>query len=225
MFDIEKVIKDTVHTDWKDILLDIVQAYKNSINEEISKDCNIMPSRENMFRCFNFVNIHDIKVIILGQDPYHTPGVADGLCFSTHDTHSINRTPPSLMNIFKELQRTHGKSRKNTNLEDLARQGVLLMNTSFSVIIHKPNSHKKIWRSFTIDILRWMRCNIRNTCIMLWGNDAIQLGKIMCDTDNLVLTHTHPSPLSRKPFVGCNHFIECDRYLESKNKDKIVWIE
>ena len=225
--DIEKLIEDTVQTDWKHVLLSIVQTCKNQINLDMSKEYDtydksmIMPCDTNMFRCFNFFDVKDTKVIILGQDPYHTIDVADGLCFST----SQSRLPPSLINVFKELERTHNQKRRNGNLEDWSKQGVLLMNTSLSVLINKPNSHSKIWKRFTDAIITWIGENIKETCIMLWGNDAKKTGVPLYNTDNLILTHTHPSPLSRKPFVGCNHFIECDKYLEEKGKIKIMWIE
>ena len=222
IMDIERLISDTVSTDWKDVLLTIVKPFKVNINTDMKQYDRtiVMPSYNNMFRCFNYFNVKDTKVIILGQDPYHTLDVADGLCFST----SKERLPPSLINVFKELMRTHHVMRKDGNLEDWAKQGVLLMNTSLSVLINKPNSHSKIWKPFTNAILEWISDNITCACIMLWGNDAKKSGSVLCNTENMILTHTHPSPLSRKPFTGCNHFIECDRYLEEKGRDKIEWI-
>lgn len=224
---IEELIYDNLRTDWKDVLIRIVGEYKDEIDRLISEQKenygneSIMPIDDNIFRCFGYFNICDTKVIILGQDPYSTPGVADGLCFS-HNAYSYKNLQPSVKNIFKELSRTHNMLRENGNLEDWARQGVLLLNTSLTVLVGRPQSHIKIWKKCMGSLLKWMSENLSGVCIMLWGNDAKNAGKVFTGTDNLVLEHTHPSPLSRVSFIGCDHFKRCDEYLGEDKK--IDWI-
>lgn len=225
---IERLIEERVKTDWKNVLKYVVSDYKDDINRLISEqkekygNDSIMPIDDNIFRCFNYFNIIDTKVIILGQDPYSTHGVADGLCFS-HNVYNYKKLQPSVKNIFKELSRTHNILRENGNLDDWACQGVLLMNTSLTVLVGKPQSHVKIWKKFMVSLLKWMSENLKGVCIMLWGNDAKNAGKEFIGTDNLILVHTHPSPLSRVSFIGCDHFRRCDEYLGEDKK--INWIE
>ena len=198
-----------------------MQPYKEKINRELSKEYeiyledNIYPPKEFIFRCFNYFNINETRAIILGQDPYQNKGYADGLSFSISGS---NKTPKSLNNIFKELERSYGIKRTKNSLEDWAEQGVLLLNTSLTVIDNNSGSHIKIWKEFINSILEWIGNNVKDICIMLWGNHAISYSNLF--TNQLILTHTHPSPLSRKPFMGNNHFIECNKYC----KKMIKWL-
>lgn len=209
--DIEKLISDTVKTNWKPILLSIVQDHKDFINTELTNryeffgEENIFPNKNLIFNCFNQFDIEDLKCIIIGQDCYHTRGVANGLCFSQN----TEKPQPSLNNIFKELHRCFGITRTNTDLTDWAKQGCLLLNMSLTVLENKPNSHAKIWNNFTDDIMKYIANNFSGITIMLWGNYAMCVEKHFVNNKNKILKAGHPSPLNtKKPFVGCNHFLE-----------------
>lgn len=221
MFNIEILINE-ITTDWKDVLLELIQPYKNNINKILSdeynkySDDNIYPSKDNIFRCFNFFNIKDLQVIIVGQDPYQNKGFADGLSFSVS---SNIKTPRSLNNIFKELYNSYNIERINNNLDDWSSQGVLMLNTSLTVIDSKSGSHMKIWKDFTYSILHWVANNLKHKIsIMLWGNHAISYSKLFNNENFLILTHTHPSPLSRKIFVGNRHFILSNEFINKQIK-------
>lgn len=222
--DIEKIILE-IKTDWKDILLELIQPYKNKINDLYNTKEEIYPDNNKIFDCFNYFNINDLQVIILGQDPYQNTNYANGLCFSTPNT-LLTKTnkkfiPASLKNIFKELKNNYNKERIDTDLSDWSLQGVLLLNVSLSVIKDKSGSHLHIWKDFTNDILNWISCNLNNKiCIMLWGNYAKSYSYIFNKTNFYILEHTHPSPLSRKPFIGNNHFILCNNFITKP----IIWL-
>jgi uracil-DNA glycosylase len=160
-------------------------------------------------------------VVICGQDPYHTPGVANGLAFDAVGT----RTPPSLRNIFKEVIRTYPESK--CNIEEWAKQGVLMFNRSMTVDASKPNSHVSDWKPITNKMIQRMndhwKAHARRVVFLLWGNNAKELKEFIDDTYHLVLTHTHPSPLSRKPFVGNDHFKLCNDHFGQEGFDKIRW--
>lgn len=220
-----KNLINNIETDWKDILLSIIEPYANNIDKELNESKQkytknfIYPKEQDIFRCFNYFNVNEMKVLILGQDPYHTPNVAMGLAFSCPNNVQM---PPSLRNIFKELQRCYnGELRTNTDLSDWSKQGVLLLNTSLSVVINTPNGHSNIWKDFINDLLKYIG-NMKDIVVMLWGNSAKQY-KILFK-DCYILEHTHPSPLSRKPFIGNNHFVLCNEYLREKGKEEIIWV-
>jgi len=211
--DIKKLIKDTVKTDWKDILIKCVEPYEKQINNKLSHEyagkVSVFPEKSLIFNCFNYFNLAELKCIIIGQDCYHTNGVANGLCFS-HSQQKNNRLQPSLRNIFKELQRTEGVMRCNSDLSDWAQQGCLLLNMSLTVLEGKPNSHVNIWKDFMNSVVKWIAENVKNVCIMLWGNFAQLVDVYFKDTENIILKAGHPSPLNTKhPFVGCGHFEKC----------------
>lgn len=178
---------------------------------------NVYPPEHLRYKAFELCP--NPEVIIIGQDPYHTPGVADGLAFSTQ----CGKIPPSLRNILIELEASTGIGRTNPDLSDWARQGVLLMNTALSVEEGKPGSHAKLWRDFTKSKLEELSQK-RNLVVMLWGNHAKKYRKIFTREDTLILEAAHPSPLSaHKGFFGCNHFELCNRYLVSKGRLPIDW--
>ena len=183
----------------------------NNLNN--SKTC---PKTENVFKCFTYFDVLDTKVVICGQDPYHTESVATGLAFEC-----MGKIQPSLRNIFKEVKRTYPDS--ECNIEEWAKQGVLLFNRAFTVELNKPNSHTKYWKSTTNNMIaklsKYWRENDKQIIFMLWGRNAQEL-EFFIDTDyHIILKHTHPSPLSRKPFMGNNHFVICNEHLN----DKIEW--
>lgn len=211
-----------IPTKWKDILHDLVQPYKEEINDYISNEYLnltedfIFPPKKVIFNAFHHFEPEDLKVIIIGQDTYHNIGQANGLCFSVNEG---IKTPPSLRNIFKELERCYETKRINTDLTDWSKQGVLLLNVGLTVGINKPGKHIHIWRPFIEKILEYINNNNKKICVMAWGNFAKDVIKNINKENNLILTYTHPSPLSRHVFE-CNHFIECNKYLEKE----IKWI-
>lgn len=211
--DIKKLINESVITNWKDVLINCIEPYEDIINTKLSNEYattkNIFPDISLVFNCFNYFNVEDIKCIIIGQDCYHTPGVANGLCFS-HSQQKNNRLQPSLRNIFKELQRTEGFMRSNSDLSDWAQQGCLLLNMSLTVLEGTPNSHANIWSDFMNNVIKWIAGNVKNVCVMLWGNFAQKVEIYFNETNNIILKAGHPSPLNTKhPFVGCGHFKKC----------------
>ncbi|MBP5779333.1 MAG: uracil-DNA glycosylase, partial [Campylobacter sp.] len=174
---------------------------------------------------FNAVNItpfDEVKVVILGQDPYHGLNQAMGLSFSVPKGVKI---PPSLINIFKELQMEFGyEIPKNGDLTDWAKQGVLLLNSSLSVAANKPNSHSKFgWQIFTDSVIKILSQKRQNLVFMLWGNYAKAKANLIDENRHLILKAAHPSPLAGGAFFGCNHFKKCNEYLKSHNKNEIDW--
>jgi uracil-DNA glycosylase len=224
-----------IQTNWKDVLQHIMNGkeYSHSIDSQIDVDIikyqgdlNVYPPQHLVFNAFNWFDVEDLKVVILGQDPYINEGEAMGLAFSVPEGF---KCPPSLRNVFKELERQYGVVRRNTDLTDWAQQGVLLLNTALTVLQGKSGHHMKIWKDFTIEVLAWILINKTDVVFMLWGNwaqDVFSLateraGNIRTSQRFLVLRHTHPSPLSRKPFVGCGHFGLCDEFLQERS---IKWV-
>ena len=189
-----------------------------NLNEKLNNlnNSEICPKTENVFKCFTYFDVLETKVVICGQDPYHTENVATGLAFECN-----GKIQPSLRNIFKEVKRTYPDS--ECNIEEWAQQGVLLFNRALTVELNKPNSHTKYWKSTTNDMIaklnKYWKENDKQIIFMLWGRNAQEL-EAFIDTDyHIILKHTHPSPLSRKPFIGNNHFVICNDHLN----DKIVW--
>jgi uracil-DNA glycosylase len=217
-----------VKTDWKDILLNIGKKYRETINMQFTKDnavfqgeLLIVPPQHLIFNAFDQFNIDQLKVCIIGMDPYIKRGEAMGLSFSVPEG---IKCPPSLRNIFKELHAEFGIYRENTNLTDWAQQGILLLNTALTTIEGKTGHHIKIWKDFIQDVLVYITKNCGNIVYILWGNHAQQFEDLIDTTSNLVLKHSHPSPLSRKPFVGNNHFKMCNEYLKLCRKKEITWV-
>jgi uracil-DNA glycosylase len=211
-----KIIEKTA---WSRVLLNLWENHKNEI-EGILDDETTLPKNEDIFKAFTFFKEEDLKVVILGQDVYQNEGLANGLCFSVPNGYKI---PPSLRNIFKELERTYGIKRTDTDLSDWARQGVLLLNTALTVKMNISGSHTKQWKNFTRDLIKYIG-SFEHIVFILWGNHAQSFIEYIDIDKNLVLTHTHPSPLSRKPFMGNNHFQLCNDYLEKTHKYSIKWV-
>lgn len=183
----------------------------------------VFPHPSKIFRAFEYFDPKDTKVVILGQDPYHTPGVAHGLSFSTESSNSI---PPSLQNIFKEIELEYGSPiNKDPDLTRWAKQGVLLLNASLTVKAGEANSHADYgWHLFTDAIIRALSDNEEHIVFMLWGAFA---GKKESEIDwmkHAVLKAPHPSPLSaHKGFFGCNHFKQANEYLKQNGRGEIDW--
>ncbi len=216
---------NNIITDWKGVLeLETKQPYWNQLQATVSQAYekkDVFPLEEHLFAAFNYFNIRDLKVVILGQDPYHNFDQANGLAFSVN----TKKLPPSLKNIFKELKNDLGITRVNGDLTDWAKQGVLLLNTSLTVIAHEPQSHSKIgWTNFTDNIIRYINLNCESIIFVLWGNSAIQKIKLIDETKHYVLKSAHPSPLSaRKGFINNNHFSKINNILKDISKSRIEW--
>jgi uracil-DNA glycosylase len=180
------------------------------------------PDAKNIFRAFDLTPFEKVKVVILGQDPYHTPGAAMGLCFSVPDG---NRPQPSLKNIFKEIESDLGAKRTHTDLTDWAEQGVFLLNAVLTVRAGEAGSHaKKGWERFTDSAIRHLADEREHLVFILWGSYAISK-KALIDTDrHLVLTAVHPSPLSaHRGFFGSKPFSQTNAYLEQTGQAPIRW--
>ena len=182
------------------------------------------PTKEQLFSAFNYCSFNDLKVVIIGQDPYHDIRQANGLCFSVNDG---MKHPPSLKNIFKELQSDLGKPiPESGNLESWAAQGVLLLNATLSVRVHEAGSHqKKGWEQFTDAIIQYISDNKQDVVFLLWGGFAKKKGKKIDKSKHHVLETGHPSPLSanRGYWFGNKHFSKTNSFLDSRNLKTISW--
>lgn len=212
---------------WKELLKDeFEKEYFISLIDFVKKEYKeqlIYPKAKNIFKALDISAVDDIKVVIIGQDPYHAEGQANGLCFSVDDNIKI---PPSLKNIFKEIHRDLGIDTPDSgNLERWAKQGVLLINSVLTVRHSQAASHQnKGWEIFTDAIVAAINNRCEGVVYMLWGNYAHKKGEVIDTSKNLVLKSVHPSPLSaHRGFIGCGHFSIANDYLKSKGKSPIEW--
>ena len=209
-----KLLKENIDENFKKELFTFIN------NEYRTK--LVFPPKEKIFNALNIVPVDKIKVVIIGQDPYHTLGQADGLAFSC-----FNGTPqPSLTNIFKEISSDLGLVMSgNTNLESWAKQGVLLLNTSLTVLQGQPASHSKIgWQTITREIIKIVNKQNQPIVFMLWGNHAKTFMEELNNPNHLVLTSAHPSPFSAySGFFGCKHFSKCNSFLIENGVTPIDW--
>jgi uracil-DNA glycosylase len=184
----------------------------------------IYPPGRLIFNAFDKCNFEDVKVVIIGQDPYHGAGQANGLCFSVNDGVKM---PPSLLNIFKEIQQDLGKPIPSTgNLERWAVQGVLLLNATLTVRAGQAGSHQnKGWETFTDAVIKIVSEQKEGIVFMLWGKYAQDKGRIIDAQKHCVLKAPHPSPMVQKPpfFVGCGHFSRANEYLKKRGLKEIDW--
>ena len=216
-----------VNNEWLSIFKsEINKKYFKFIIEELEScaEENILcPSPKNIFKAFKKTSFSSLKVVIVGQDPYHGRGQANGLSFAVNNDQI---TPPSLKNIFNEVENDL-KIRTNTkkNLESWADQGVLMLNSSLSVKSGKPNSHQNLgWNKFTDKILKHISGNKNNVVFFLWGNFAKQKKQLIDKNKHLILSSSHPSPLSSYiSFNGCKHFSKSNKYLKQNNLNEINW--
>lgn len=187
------------------------------------RHATIYPRGSEIFNAFAHCPFDRVKVVIIGQDPYHEPGQAHGLCFSVQDG---TRFPPSLVNIFKEITDDVGRpTPKSGNLTRWADQGVLLLNATLTVRAHAAGSHQgRGWETFTDAVIRSLNAERQHLVYMLWGAYAQQKGACIDTTHNLVLTSPHPSPLSaRRGFFGNHHFSRANDYLVASGQTPIEW--
>ncbi len=212
------------HNNWDLILQDEMQKsyfkyIKDFIKEErLSK--TIYPPAQDLFNAFKLTDFNDIKVVILGQDPYHGEKEAMGLSFSVRKG---VRTPPSLKNIFKELKDDLNIERTNTDLTDWARQGVFLLNTVLTVEKDKANSHKDIgWEIFTNYVIKQINDRLDGIVFILWGKQARDKKRIITNPSHYIIESAHPSPLSAyNGFFGSKPFSKTNEFLRKNNKKEI----
>ena len=181
------------------------------------------PPAGQIFRAFDLCPFDKVRVVIIGQDPYHDVNQAHGLCFSVQDGVPA---PPSLVNIYKELQRDLGKPIPSSgNLTHWAEQGVLLLNATLTVEAHKAGSHQgKGWEELTDAAIQALNRQREHIVFMLWGSYAQRKGQFIDRRRHLVLTAVHPSPLSAyRGFIGCGHFSQANAYLQQHGLSPIVW--
>ncbi|AKU23315.1 uracil-DNA glycosylase [Massilia sp. NR 4-1] len=180
------------------------------------------PAGKNIFRAFDLTPFNEVKVVILGQDPYHTPGAAMGFCFSVPDG---NRPQPSLQNIFQEIGTDLGVARSSTDLSDWAQQGVFLLNAVLTVRAHQAGSHaKRGWENFTDSAISRLSSERENLVFILWGSYAIAKRALIDARKHHIITSPHPSPLSaHRGFFGSKPFSRANGYLAAKGKTPIAW--
>ena len=213
--------------DWKAILAEeFEKPYFTALTDFVRGEYaagEVFPTGKNIFRAFDKCPFEDLKVVIIGQDPYHGVGQANGLCFSVNDGVAF---PPSLQNIFKEVSSDTGAPMPTSgNLDRWAEQGVLLLNAVLTVRAHQAASHAgRGWEQFTDAVVRAIAQRKSGVVYMLWGSYAQRKGAIASPANNLILKSVHPSPLSSyRGFFGCRHFSQANQYLKSIGKSEIVW--
>ena len=213
------------HETWKSFInFETKKPYFKKIKDHLISDNAegkiVLPEPKNFFRAFDLCELNKVKVVIIGQDPYHTPGVPNGLAFSVNKNQKL---PPSLINIFREIESDLGIKNYIGDLSAWSRQGVLLLNTCLSVCAGLPASHSNIgWENFTNAAIEEIQKK-ENIIFLLWGKHA-QQKKAFIQEDNFILEAAHPSPLSaNNGFFGCNHFSKTNNLLTSLGSDPIDW--
>ena len=226
-----------MHESWKPFLdSEFEKPYfkelSNFLHDAYAKK-TIFPPKQKVFRAFS-TDLNQVKVVILGQDPYHTPGAAHGLAFSVPDAQPI---PPSLKNIYKEIEDEYQnilpkedfsamqKRHKSGNLNNWQKQGVLLLNNVLTVEAHHAGSHRGHgWETFTEEAIKYLNVQKQSLVFLLWGRDARNKAKLIDRSKHLVLEAPHPSPLSAYAgFFGCGHFKKCNDYLKAHGLKQINW--
>lgn len=212
--------------DWKEILAPIKNSayfkdlWKNVQSEYAKTQC--FPPEKQIFRALELTSFQDVKVVIIGQDPYHNDGQANGLCFSVSESVAA---PPSLKNIFTELQSDTGIERTRKDLEDWAKQGVLLLNATLTVKAHSPNSHKDLgWERFTDFVISQIADKKEHVVFILWGAFAQKKEELIDSSKHLIIKSAHPSPFSvHRGFYGSKPFSKVNAYLSRNNLPEIRW--
>ncbi len=215
-----------LNNDWLQIFKDnnIYDDIKSTLSRvrDVSSGKDIYPAENNIFRALNLTSFENVKVVILGQDPYHGENEANGLAFSINDGVRIT---PSLRNIFKELKDDLGIIRSKTDLTEIAKQGVLFLNTILTVEKDRPLSHQNLgWEKVTDFIIKYISDNKEGVVFILWGNNARNKKALINQERNLVIESNHPSPLSAsRGFFGSKPFSKTNTYLKEKNQSIIDW--
>ena len=216
-----------IEQSWKDALADefgkpYFESLVRFLHKEKSEGKMIFPPGSQIFKAFDLTPVDKVKVVILGQDPYHGPGQAHGLSFSVPENVPA---PPSLKNIFKEIESDMGVRMSGyPNLESWARQGVLLLNAVLTVRSGEAASHSRIgWEQFTDAVIRYISDNCEGVVFMLWGNFARGKRELIDASRHCVLEAAHPSPLARGAFLGCRHFSRANAWLAGTGKSPVNW--
>lgn len=213
---------------WEEVInFEKEKDYFKNLKEQIDKKyetTTVFPPKNKIFNAFSNSSLRDLKVVILGQDPYHGKGQAQGLAFSTPKE---IKNPPSMVNILKEIKDDLKKDSTclDGDLTPWAKEGVLLLNTILTVEESKPKSHHKLgWEIFTNNIIKYISENCDNVIFILWGAPAIAKSKLIDESQHHILTAPHPSPLSSyRGFFGCKHFSKTNDILKSLGKKPINW--
>lgn len=218
-----------IEESWKKALGDeFVASYWGELSgfvKEQYRQARVYPPPKLIFNAFDLCPFNKVKVVILGQDPYHGVKQAHGLCFSVSDG---VRTPPSLQNVYKEIHNDLGLAIPETgDLTHWAQQGVLLLNATLTVRAGEPGSHqKKGWEQFTDAVIKKLSREREHLVFMLWGNYAKAKSEMIDQTKHLVLEAAHPSPYSANSgFFGCNHFSRANEYLKERGEEPVAWVE
>jgi len=217
-----------IENEWNDKLSDEFQkdymiSLKSFLADELASGKTIYPNEPEIFSALNMTDFRDVKVVIIGQDPYHGPGQAHGMCFSVKPG---VKTPPSLVNIYKEMKEDLGiEPAPHGYLQHWAEQGVLLLNTVLTVEKSKAHSHqKKGWEIFTDKIIQLINEERENVVFLLWGSPAQKKAAKVDPNRHFILKSVHPSPLSAyRGFFGCKHFSKTNEFLRSKGLKEIDW--
>lgn len=219
--------KVQIHPSWQAVLQqEFNQEYFEKLTQFVKNEYNsttIYPAGKNIFRAFELCPFDQVKVVILGQDPYHGPKQANGLCFSVNEGIPL---PPSLQNIYKEIASDLNiKAPTSGNLDQWSRQGILLLNATLTVRANQAGSHqKKGWEQFTNAAIQQISDKKANVVFLLWGKYAQEKGKVIDTSKHLILKSVHPSPLSAyNGFFGCKHFSKTNDYLKSIGQTPIEW--
>ena len=217
-------------TDWQQILGEqkqqpYFQALLSEVAATRSAGTVIYPPQADVFNAFKLTELAKLKVVVLGQDPYHGPNQAHGLAFSVRDGVKV---PPSLANIYKELAMEYADFTPpgHGNLQSWAEQGVLLLNTVLTVIANQPNSHRKLgWEQFTDQVIGAISQHCQGVVFLLWGSHAQKKARFIDGERHHILTAPHPSPLSaHRGFLGCGHFLQTNSLLQNSNREAINWL-
>ena len=216
-----------ITNDWLEPLsAEFSKPYYKTLYEQVKQAYHngpVFPPADDIFNAFHYTPLSDVKVVIIGQDPYHNVGQAHGLCFSVQPGIDV---PPSLQNIYKELQDDMGCYIPNNGcLTKWAKEGVLLLNTVLTVRAHEANSHKGMgWETFTDAVIRIVEEKDDPVVFLLWGAPAQKKAALLHNPNHLILKAPHPSPLSAyRGFFGCKHFSQCNAFLEAHGKTPIDW--
>ena len=211
---------------WTEILAPIKNTeYFTTLWEKVKEEyqtTKCFPPKNQIFRAIELTPFDEVKVVIIGQDPYHNDNQANGLCFSVSDK---VKTPPSLKNIFKELEADLGIKKTSNELEMWAKQGVLLLNATLTVRAHEANSHKDLgWEQFTDFIIKEISDKKENVVFVLWGAFAQKKAGLIDASKHFIIQSAHPSPFSvHKGFFGSHPFSKINQFLEEKGKEPINW--
>lgn len=215
-----------MHESWKPFLdAEFAKPYFQELSQflhQAYETTRVFPAKVQVFRAFT-TDLNQVKVVILGQDPYHTPGAAHGLAFSVPDSQPI---PPSLVNIYKEIDAEFGQHANSTgNLKSWQEQGVLLLNNVLTVEAHRAGSHRgKGWETFTKATVEYLNQKSPHLVFMLWGRDARSKKELIDPSKHLILESAHPSPLSAHAgFFGNNHFKKANEFLTAHGSAAISW--